>query len=371
MIVDTIMNVAGSQAKDREDYAYYPRPSMAGPERCIRQMYYSRCGKPKKERDPRFELILDTSSWHEELVADWINKTSFKLHSRQMKVALKDYPIVMDSKKVYYLKGSIDGIITDMMGKERLWENKAINHFTFQRYWNEEMPWDYICQVCIYLAGIKNDQPEIDEALLVIKNKNNDHMLEYLIQYCDDWAFIPWMMHSNKEVKELNILIPFPVQYCADKFRTVESCFHDNIVPPRQYYIDEWRCEYCDYTELCWETYKEEFNQLKIDQAMEEEFATLIHYYLEANMHSKEMEKEADERKKEIVAYLKTHDARVGCAGGYTATITMVEKAGLDKSLIPEKYLEAAATKSFYEKLTIRKPKEKKAKKGDDKDADQ
>lgn len=359
MIVDTIMNVAGSEGRDKEPSHYYPRPSLAGPERCIRQMYYFRLGKPKKERDPRFQLVLDTSSWHEELIADWINKTSYRLHSRQMKVKLNSNPKI---------SGSIDGVITDLMGKEYVWDNKAINHFTFQRFWTlAEMPWDYICQLCLYLEGIKNDQPDIKDALLLIKNKNNDHMIEYIIHYEGGWAFIPDVLHSNKERKELNILIPWPVEYCLDKFDRIEECVKNNIVPPRQYYIDEWRCEYCDYTELCWATYKEEFNQLKVDTPMEEEFATLINYYLEANMHSKEMEKESDELKKQIVAYLKKHEARIGVAGGYTATLSLVEKSGLDKEKIPAPILEQAATKSFYEKLTIRKPK---AKKGGEEDAE-
>ena len=83
MLAELIPQIAG---QDQRKFKYRPRPSNAGPERCIRAMVYSALGIEPKPLPGRSILIMDDSSWHEELSADWINKSVYKLHSRQMGV---------------------------------------------------------------------------------------------------------------------------------------------------------------------------------------------------------------------------------------------------------------------------------------------
>ena len=152
MLAELIPKIAAMEAAEKEPGKYYPRPSLAGPERCIRQMMYWGMDTPQEKAGDRMWLVFNDSSWHEELTADWIRKTAFRLHSEQMKV------------KHDFLTGHIDGIATDILNIDRLWEHKAINHFSFEKYWNGkdgELPLDNICQSCIYCKGLQNDNPEI------------------------------------------------------------------------------------------------------------------------------------------------------------------------------------------------------------------
>ena len=111
-LVELIPKIARMAAGEKEGpKKYYPRPSSAGPERCTRQMVYHRMGYEEEEGtarggDDRKYLVFDSSSWHEELVADWISQSPFTLHSRQMHV---DLGITIPGYS-FPLGGDIDGI---------------------------------------------------------------------------------------------------------------------------------------------------------------------------------------------------------------------------------------------------------------------
>jgi len=123
MLADVILKIAG-QFQEEEEHKYYPRPSMAGPERCTRQMVYHGLNIAKEPLAGRAVMIFSDSSFHEDLTADWIRKSAFQLHSEQMEINV-DCP-------GYGIKltGHIDGVVTDLLGTDYLWEHKAINHFS-------------------------------------------------------------------------------------------------------------------------------------------------------------------------------------------------------------------------------------------------
>ena len=85
MLADVLVKVAGFE---KEDHGLYtPRPSLAGPERCIRQIVYWANGTPEDRTiGDRFIMVLDDSSWHEHLTADWIRQSAYTLHSEQMHI---------------------------------------------------------------------------------------------------------------------------------------------------------------------------------------------------------------------------------------------------------------------------------------------
>ena len=65
MLADVILKIAG-QFQEEEEHKYYPRPSMAGPERCTRQMVYHGLNIAKEPLAGRAVMIFSDSSFHED-----------------------------------------------------------------------------------------------------------------------------------------------------------------------------------------------------------------------------------------------------------------------------------------------------------------
>ena len=125
MLADIIPKIAGME---QEKHKYNHRCSAASyGEKCLRQTVYDALGLPAKPFPDRTMLVFNDSSWHEELTADMIRKSAYRLHSEQMEVVAFEVNGVS-------VKGHIDGIITDMLDEDYHYEHKAINHFTFEHY---------------------------------------------------------------------------------------------------------------------------------------------------------------------------------------------------------------------------------------------
>ena len=187
MIANILHTAAGME---REEFKYRHRPSGAGPERCIRELVYkAKETTVDRQINDRILHIFQDGHWHEELTNDWIRKTTYKLHSEQMTVECG-----------YGLKGHIDGIIEDMLGNEYLYEHKGMNHFTFQRYEKDTRPLDYFTQCALYLKGLMKVNPDINKAILLVKNKNTSAFLEFILRYDDqtDTLYLISMAFSGK-----------------------------------------------------------------------------------------------------------------------------------------------------------------------------
>ncbi len=360
MIADLIPKIAGM---DTQDHKYYPRPSLAGPQRCIRSLVYWGLNIPPQPLPGRAILTFDDSSWHEELTMDWLRKSTYQLHSEQMHV---DIPTTLDFLEerqcrtcqriipAKNLAGHIDWILTDLQGEDIFCEHKAINHFTFQKYRNgEELPLDYLTQVSLYLKGLLNLNPNIKKALLVIKNKNTAQYLEYQIIINDaDDLFIDTIQTSIGETVEVKKQLKGLSQDAIEKFQKVHDYIQNKTLPRRQYEIGSWRCEYCRWGEICWQGWENEVEQMTTDAVLDEEIETMAHYYLELNMHIQEMTKEKEELKQKIKDLLKEKNIRSGRAGEYVIILQVQHKK---EFVVPAK---------SYEVLTIRKPKKLEVKNG-------
>lgn len=350
MLAEIIPKVA---AMDNEgEYEYYPRPSSAGPERCIRQMVYHGLRVPRVPMPGRARLVLDDSSWHEELTADWIRKTAFQIHSQQMEVKITGHTGLT-------IKGSIDGIVTDILGIDRLLEHKAINHFTFQRFWGGELPLDYITQCCLYIVGAREVNPNINEAILLIKNKNTAQYMEFRLSY--DWTggqcLVFERTHSTGERVEMTEIIPYVLRDAFDKFASVQDYIDRQTLPKRQYEIDHWRCEYCGWFGECYKNYQQEFQELRTDETLPDEMADMVRYYKECGAHESEMRKEKDGLKKKIVQFMKDRGAREGRAGEYVCRLTLSERKTINEEMIPAEILAAARVITPSERFSIIKAK--------------
>lgn len=315
-----IIRAAGMEPA--ESQPYFPRPSGAGPERCMRQMVYHALGTPPDQRrNDRFIIVLDDSSIHETLTEDWLNKTVFQLHSQQMAVNLDVTDMFPDAKEwipertcetcaklvesgaltpgseiipAGVIHGHIDGVVTDMMFNDDHYEHKALNHFTFEKIWNsEDFPKDYIVQCCIYQRGIRiNLNPDIKRSILLIKNKNTSAYMDFVIEYDleTDTAYIVEMSRSSGEKvvgsrEEPIFVMENVVRNAMAKFREVYFHVQNGTFPDRQYDLSEWRCDYCPWGTIegtCWQGFEEEYNSLATSGVIEG-IDDILAKYLEAN----------------------------------------------------------------------------------------
>jgi len=337
MLAEIIPKIA---AMENEEYDFRPRPSLAGPERCIRQMVMWGLGIPRSPMPGRAIMIFSDSSWHEELTADWLRKTAYQVHSQQMTVQCRP-PMG---------KGKIDGILTDMNRVDRLWEHKAISHFSFQRLWEGPLPLDYLTQTAIYLDALK-EETDIEEAILLFKNKNTAQFIEYRVRYEWDVLAILEMVNSQGEH-----LVRDGKDYCVihdiyqnaiDKFNEVLERIEGKNLPKRQYEQNDWHCEYCGWYEECWKNYHEEFAELKTDLIFPEEFATDIRFYRELGGQESDIKKQREEVKKVIIKKMKEADAREGRAEEYIVRLKLEERK------------EFTVPANTIEKLYVSKIKEK------------
>ena len=350
MLAEIIHKVA--EMTNEDEHSFYPRPSSAGPLRCIRQMVYHGLNVPKEPLNGRAIVIFSDSSFHEDLTADWVRKTSFQLHSEQMKVKCRN-PMSF---------GSIDGIITDILNIDRLWEHKAINHFTFQKYWDGELPLDYLTQCAIYIDAIqRNDNPDLKEGVLLIKNKNTAQYMEYLVEYSlfEDKLTVIQAVNSLGEIRKINQEMPDIVQSACDKFNRTLEFINNKTLPKRQYHInDDWQCSYCPWGKTCWENYEQEFNELKTDTDLPNEIADTIRYFKELGAQKKDIEDEYKDLNSKIKQIMKDTGVRQGRAGEYLVRISMIKQSRIDKELLTASEQAKATKESFYERIFISKPKE-------------
>lgn len=354
MLADVILKIAG-QFQEQEDHAYYPRPSMAGPERCTRQMVYHGLNIPKEPLPGRAVMIFSDSSFHEDLTADWIRKSAFQLHSEQMEVKTG---FGFD----FILTGHIDGIVTDLLGVDYLWEHKAINHFSWQKYWDGAIPYDYVAQCCLYLRGLQVDNPNLLQAILLLKNKNTAAYMEFILEYNrnSDTALIATATNSNGEVKVVNEEIPDAVQASFQKFHYVNECIKKQTLPKRDYFIgDDWHCEYCAWAKTCWAGYKKEFAELKTDTMLPDDVADMLRYYKELGGQKSDIEKEYKELSGKIKDTMKQIGAREGRAGEFIAKLSLSEVNRIDKEKLTPAEIARATTTSMTERLYVSTPKVK------------
>jgi len=321
MLADLIPKIAAMGQE--EDHEYYPRPSLAGPDRCIRQMVYWGLGFKREPFPGRSVLVMDDSSWHEELTIDWLRKSAYQIHSQQLEVDCR--PPMQ--------KGHIDFLFTGLDSIDRLCEHKAINHFTFQKFWNGEIPLDYISQTCIYMDGLLKLNSDISEGLLLIKNKNTAAYFEFLMKFDGKDCLIKNRTNSNAEIKQMDIVLEKVVDKAAEKFTAIDDFISRKTLPKRPFDIDNWHCDYCGWGTTCWAGYDKEFLELRTDALLPSEVADMIRYYKELGAQQKDMKGEYEGLRDKIRTVMKDNNAREGRAGEYFCRLKL-DKAGRERLYI-------------------------------------
>lgn len=368
MIAEVLHKVAAMEHEEKGEHAYYPRPSIAGPERCLRQMVYWARGEKGRPLPGRSIVVMDDSSWHEELTADLIRKTAFELHSHQMPVTLPNaFPwreagevtchVCGEKHDKRDAHGHTDFIISDPVeGRDILVEHKALSHFSWEALADGELPLDYLTQMAIYLRSLMLVNPELNTGLLLAKNKNTSGYLEFECGYDfeADSLTVKTLRNHVGEVTALGKTIDRIVQDALDRFRLVDSYVAQQKLPLRQYQWDHWRCDYCAYNELCWSGYVAEHQTFKTDEKIAGWAHQLLRKYRELGDQESQIKKERDALKGEIKNTLTRLGVREGIAGNLAVKWSVSTQRRVNQDKIPAHLLEAAKEDSIAERLTVR-----------------
>lgn len=335
-----------AEAAPSEEHEYSARPSLAGPERCLRQLvYFAGHTRPDKDLPGRSLLVFDDGKWHEELTLDWLRTSAYQVHSEQMEVTLP-YPMS---------KGHIDALVTDLMGRDYLLEHKGLNHFSFQRYVDGALPLDYLTQGSFYVSGIRDAGYDVaGGGLLLIKNKNTSSFLE--ISFDVDKAG-----HTIVTGRETSAGDPFPtdpidcgplIADAMSRFRSVSEHVMRQDLPARMAH-GSWQCGYCRWESTCWQGYERAVEQRVAIVDGDDALAEAVRIYRLA----KAAEKEGEKAKEIIRLWLDERDAR-GAAGAWGRVIRTVQKREtLDRSKIPPDILRCATKQTTSDVIRIQEAK--------------
>lgn len=324
---------------------YRPRPSSAGPERCLRQLVYHARGFEPAQFGGRALTTFDDGNWHEEIVADQLQKTSFVLHSRKMRVVTE------------VGEGEIDGILTDLLGVDRLWDNKSINHFGFERLMKLDFPIDYFSQQALYIRGLQKINPELLEGILLFKNKNQGAYVDVRYRYDHDTDTMTLLdcEHSSGKVIELNQVIPNITQDAVAKFALVEQHRAAGTLPDRPFLDqDEYPCAYCRWQKPCWQGWEAEHEALDEDVDLHD-LADTVRYQRELGAEITAKSKERDQITTQIKLTMQDFGCKSGRAGEYVLEKKLHKKAVLNQEKLSPAAKAAATETTTYEQLHIKR----------------
>lgn len=349
MLAEIIHPIA---AMNFNEWPYHPRPSNAGPDHCLRKLAFH--AADVKGRDPggRFLVVLDDSSWHEELVVNWLEQSVFQVHSRQLRITCGR---TVWNGEPFDITGSIDGIVTDLLGVDRLLECKAIEHFTFMRYVSgETLPTNYFTQCVLYFPGVQDLNPDITECLLLIKNKNQSAFLEYRLRYdrTMDRLTLLEITTSSGERSFPNLEFIGLYRQAMARFEQIEAHRANDTLPARPYANPEnFHCSYCPYRILCWDGYVRP--PLEGTIPLREDLVPQIKEYLTLNEEVKPKQKRLEELKQLFKLELTTVQAKTAVGHGYVLNIAESSQNRLDESLLPADLVKRSKVPVPMQKLTV------------------
>ena len=350
MLPDVVLKFSGMNEKSEH---YIRARSLLSPlEMCLLPLFSRARGHKAKKMSDRYFAFMDDGFLHEELTADWIRKSAFQLHSQQL---VLNCGTTTHLGQAFDVVGSIDGIITDLLGVDRLWEHKAINHFGFERYLKGDYPMDYLTQCCLYLVGLQKVNPQIREAILLIKNKNTSAYLEFLLDYnsADDILVVKHLMGSDGTFRDGEDVAVFTNLYrdAFDRFAQVEKHRVLQALPDRQFERSDWQCDYCPYSEPCYENYQQEFTEFV---ALDAEAAAQAAEYVEINDIQATLKKRQDVIKKSLKGWLNSANACRAIADGYSVNLAFQKRTTVDNKLIPPEILKKASDEKTIEIFTVK-----------------
>ncbi len=368
MLADIIPKLAAMEQE--EDGPYYPRPSLASPSipddpgRCVRALTYARLGEPPKPWPGRFLLLLDDSSWHEELTIDWLQKSPYRIHSRQMPI---DIPLPRPLGHGGHcrrcnqpipntiLHGHIEGIFTDLLNVDRLLEHKAVNRFSFEERLKAQPALDHLTQACLYLGGLQRINPELREALLLYKSKDTSAYAEFVFTYDEkaDRCHVLTFTASEGIHQTLDRMYDGLVTSALEKFEAVERHAEVGELPTRPYRADSWRCGYCRHAHRCWDGYPQEVDARDDAAQLPADLHSVVQAYAQASAIKATGERITKRLRPQLLAAMEAADAKAAVAGAHRVTVSVSERTELDHAKIPAEVRENAEVSKLVETLRV------------------
>lgn len=258
----------------RTDEPYRPRPSMAGPERCERQMVYKARGVEELAVSSRLAVVFKDGVAHEQVTLDILKTTLFDIHAEQLPMdlhgvlewlegeppyrcsvcsAAQGHPVLIPATTLH---GHIDALARDLFEVDRLVEHKGFVSHIFKRLWDQEKePLDNFTQAVLYFRGLKEKGLAVDEGALLIKNKDTGAYLEFELRYDyeQDILYVPVKTRSPHEREEVNRSYAGLFRATIEKFRRVHCHTIHETLPERLKDPNDVRCDYCPFQDICWE----------------------------------------------------------------------------------------------------------------------
>jgi hypothetical protein len=234
-------------------------------------MTYHASGAPPAPWNDRLRMVMNDGTWHEELTKDWIRKSGFTLHSEQWGVhfdtrqtlaaagwvcGVCDHPVAP-----FEVHGHIDGIVTDLLGKDTLLEHKAIDHFRCDAIWKGALPLDNLTQTALYSRGAQRWASGLERWVLLIKNRNTTQLMEFTGTYDvgSDVMLVEEAIRSDGERKRLDHRIENVTQAAVNKLAAVERMRAAGEMPVRPFeFGGDYPCSYCRWGAACWDGYAKE-----------------------------------------------------------------------------------------------------------------
>ena len=350
--LDSVVHDKAFNVKRAEDAQslYHHRVSNAGS--CPRALVYQAQGTPGTAHSGRMAIIFDDGNVHEDATVRWLSETGFVVSDRQLGV---DVWKIEDSKLDTWhcdncdkdidggiIHGHIDGLIH--ADRTFLFEHKSMNDRAFRRL-EEELPMGYISQCCCYIYGLAEEGINIDEALLLCKNKDNAEYRQLYITYDSS-------SDTCRVVREWNGFTEFvdkPVGKVIELHQLVDACldFEGNL-PRRPYTIDDWHCGFCRYKDTCWAGYSEELSVLETNEIIPhtDELSSKISRLSQLKAEKKRIESEMKKIRPEVIQALEIRGIKSGVAGEVSFGLRASKRTYVDKKLLPED-IKVAATRVF------------------------
>jgi len=344
-VVNDSLKIEGESGEQ----AYHSRPSSSDPEKCLRQMDYHRQNYPKHGMSSRAYGVFEDGNDQEANSIKRINKTSYRHHSNQFTMNIPVKGVNLDGYTCEqkdcgewvppeHLHTHIDGIITDLMGTEYLFEHKAISCFAFQKWWDNGLPLSFFTQTAWGLRGLLLEGYGINRATILIKNKNTSAFVEFLVYYDLelDTMVVYEKANSNKEVEILNVVLPHITELCTDRFLEIEKFAVEGKLHDRDYVIGEsWRCDYCQWNETCWTEIEKDFEKrLQTSEIIDDDFNQDLILYDTYRAQEKKFKVLKEQIKIPIVKGLEAFNTQKGYTKDFMVSVKIKKKKeGLSETL--------------------------------------
>lgn len=338
----------------RTDEPYRPRPSMAGPERCERQMVYKARGVEELAVSSRLAVVFKDGVAHEQITLDILRTTLFDIHSEQLPIDLHGVLDWLEGQPPYHcsvcsavegspvlipattLHGHIDALARDLWGIDRLVEHKGFVSHIFKRLWDQDKePLDNFTQAVLYFRGLKEKGLAVTEGALLIKNKDTGAYLEFELRYDyeQDILHVPVMSRSPNEREEVNWSYPGLFRATIEKFRRVRLHTVTETLPDRLKDPNDVRCDYCPFQDICWEGFV--MPPLTEHISLPSQLLPLANEYIQLDRELKPKNKRCAELKDTLMTAMEELHAETAATETDVLTIVSSTQERLDQQALP------------------------------------